>query len=291
MAKNSDSTIVRAQKALAGSPVARAKNAGDGPPVAGAKNAGAEPTSVVRTQSDEPARADRTFANPLCRSAARASPVSTETLDQSRIVAMNKANPVTAAIDLLRTKVLHEMRSKGWRTLGITSPMPHCGKTTLAINLAISIAGFVDKNVVLIDFDLRHSSVGKYLGIDSTPGIGNYLNGEVPFEATLVDTGIPRLLVVPNDAPTQNSSELLNTRKASILLKRLKNAGDVKVAIIDLPPTLPTDDTLALLPQLDCILMIAADGVTTKRELEDAQRALQRGNVLGTVLNKTSRAL
>jgi MinD-like ATPase involved in chromosome partitioning or flagellar assembly len=169
--------------------------------------------------------------------------------------------------------------------------MPHCGKTTLAINLAISIASFIHKNAVLVDFDLRHSSVGKYLGIHSRPGIGDYLNGSVPFEDTLVDTGIPKLLVVPNDEPIQNSSELLNTREASILLKRLKNAGDVQVAVIDLPPTLPTDDTLALLPQLDCVLMVVADGVTTKRELEDAQSALQGGNLLGTVLNKTSRAL
>ncbi len=63
---------------------------------------------------------------------------------------------------------------------------------------------------------------------------------------------------------------------------------DVQIVVYDLPPILPTDDTLAFMPELDCVLVVLADGVTTKEELEDSREMLKHTNVLGYVLNQLS---
>jgi Mrp family chromosome partitioning ATPase len=61
---------------------------------------------------------------------------------------------------------------------------------------------------------------------------------------------------------------------------------DVQLVVFDLPPVIPTDDTLAFLPQLDCVLVVIAEGMSTRQELEETRQMLQHTNVLGYVLNQ-----
>ncbi len=188
--------------------------------------------------------------------------------------------------DMLRTKILREMREKGWRTLGITSPMPRSGKTTISINLSISIAKGIHKDIVLVDLDLRNPTIANYLGIDASPDLSDFLDGNINFREPFVNPGIPRLLILPNKTAHDNSSEMLTSRAAVGLAKRLRAMDDVQLVVYDLPPALPTDDTLAFMPQIDCLLIVVADGFTTRRELEATQKLLKNYNVLGYVLNQ-----
>ena len=227
----------------------------------------------------------KAFGVSLSQSSARKSPIARQVLDRHRVVVGDKLDIAHGEIDLLCTQVLQEMAENGWRTLGITSPMPRCGKSTLAVNLAIGLAQRALEGVVLVDFDLRNPTVGKYLGIDAKPGLSDYLRGEAPFDAALVNPGIQRLLVLPNETPVANPYALLATSEAMSVMQRLKTANDLQAAVVDLPPLLHTDDALALLPHIDCLLIVVADGVSKKSELEEIRQLVKRVNVLGFVLN------
>ena len=67
--------------------------------------------------------------------------------------------------DLMRTKVLQQMRANNWRRLAITSPGSSCGKTTTCVNLAFSLARQKDIRTVIAEMDLRRPAMAKLLGL------------------------------------------------------------------------------------------------------------------------------
>ncbi|MFZ4536436.1 CpsD/CapB family tyrosine-protein kinase [Propionivibrio sp.] len=208
-------------------------------------------------------------------------------LEKHRVVmAYNKGDPVASSFDLLRTQVLRRMKENKWRTLAITSPTPGAGKTVVAINLAISIAQHTETSALLVDFDLRRPKVGTYLGITSGKSLNELLTNEASLPEVLVNPGIPRLLVLPTHRPVLKSSEQLTSRRVIELVAELRSRYDSRVVIFDLPPILSADDAIAILPQIDCYLLVVADGWDNKLDIEESMNLMQRANLLGTVLNK-----
>lgn len=210
----------------------------------------------------------------------------TEHLEKNRIVAFNKSDPKSMAFDLLRTHVLQRMEENGWRTLAITSPTPEAGKTVIAINLAMSIAQQTNKTAMLVDFDLRRPKIGAYLGIPMEKSLNDLLDGTAELAEVLVNPDMPRLVLLPTRNPVKNSSETLSSKKIADLIKDLRERYESRIVIFDLPPMLVTDDAITLLPQIDCVLMVVANGMSTKREIEDSLRLLPTANLIGTILNK-----
>ncbi len=135
--------------------------------------------------------------------------LSPKTLEANRIVSWNKRDPRTPAFDILRTKVLKAMKERGWSTLAITSPTERCGKTTVAINLAFSMAHQMPSEVVLVDFDLRHPQVAAYLGVEPKGDLSAFLEGRGPLTTHVVVAGGAQLRFVPNLGVRHNASELL----------------------------------------------------------------------------------
>lgn len=209
-----------------------------------------------------------------------------EHLEKNRIVAFNKNDPKSMIFDLLRTHVLQKMEENGWRTLAITSPTPEAGKTVVAINLAMSIAQQTNKTAMLVDFDLRRPKIGAYLGIPMEKSLNDLLDGTAELADMLVNPDMPRLVVLPTRNPVKKSSETLSSKKIADLIKDLRERYESRIVIFDLPPVLVTDDAIALLPQIDCVLMVVANGMSTKREIEDSLRHLPAANLIGTILNK-----
>lgn len=208
-------------------------------------------------------------------------------LERHRLIAANKRDSRAATFDMLRTRVLSEMRDKGFRTIAVTSPVPGCGKTTVAINLALSIVQQTAPEVLLADFDLRRPKIGQYLGLATEFDLSDYLEGRTSLFAAMVNPGIPRLLVLPNKQAYLNAAEILTTPEVQALVDALKIEDTDRVSIFDLPPVLPTDDAIAFLPQVDCVLLVVADGSTTRADLEESLRLLEGNEVLGVVLNKS----
>jgi protein-tyrosine kinase len=207
-------------------------------------------------------------------------------LEKNRIFAIHRNDPTSVTFDLLRTQVLQKMEENNWRTLAITSPTPTVGKTVIAINLAISIAQQTNKTAMLVDFDLRQPSIGTYLGIPMTKSLNDLLEGSAKLSEVLVNPDIPRLVVLPTRDAVSNPSETLSSIKIAALVKEIRNRYESRIIIFDLPSLLRSDDSIAILPKIDCILLVVANGMSSKREIEDSLRLLSKSNLIGTVFNK-----
>lgn len=207
-------------------------------------------------------------------------------LERHRVVAFNKHHPSNWAFDLLRTQVLRKMDENGWRTLAITSPSMESGKSVVAINLAISIAHQTQRTAMLVDFDLRRPQVANYLGLQRDISLNDVLAGQAEVSQALVNPGLPRLVVLPTAKPEPKSAEVLSSRKVGNIVGDLRDRYADRIVIFDLPPILAADDVIAVLPRIDCVLMIVGSGMSTQKEIEEAMRHLGGTNLLGVVLNK-----
>jgi hypothetical protein len=209
-------------------------------------------------------------------------------LEEHRIVAVGKSDPASWAFDLLRTQVLQKMDENGWRTIGVISPTPEAGKSVVSINLAISIAHWTQKTAMVVDFDFRRPKVGSYLGLKMEKSMNEYLDGNADLPDVLVNPGIPRLVILPTRKPIPKAAEVLSSTKIDSLIKELRDRYTSRIVIFDLPPLLNVDDSIAVLPKLDCVLFVIGNGMSSKSELEESVRLLSASNMLGVVLNKAN---
>src|SRR5262249_5362367 len=140
-----------------------------------------------------------------------------------------------------------------------------CGKTLTAINLALSIARQPERSVLLVDMDLPRPQVGNYLGIKSQQGLLSVLEGRTALADAIVQSriGDHQFLVLPTEAPRLASSELVASRAMSTMLQDFRRDFRSRIVILDMPPMLSSDEVIALLPQIDCVLLVAAVGTST----------------------------
>jgi Mrp family chromosome partitioning ATPase len=211
-------------------------------------------------------------------------------LEGHRIIAHNAADPRSSSFDMLRTQILQSMDQKNWQFLAVTSPTPGCGKTVTAVNLALSIARQPERSVLLVDMDLPRSRVASTLGMRCQHGLLSVLDGRVALPDAMIQARIDsyRFIVLPTEAPILGSSELIASRAMSNLLQGIKRDFRTRTVILDMPPMLSSDDVIAMLPQIDCVLLVAAVGNSTVSEIKECNRHLQATEVVRLVLNKSA---
>jgi protein-tyrosine kinase len=207
-------------------------------------------------------------------------------LEDNRIVAQNNNDPTGWIFDTLRTQVLQIMEENNWRSLAIISPTQAAGKTTVAVNLAISIAKQPQKTAMLVDFDLRRPNVAKYLGIKHEKSLNDYLSSNTDLSEIIVNPNIPHLTIIATNKPVKMSSETLSSTKIQKLVIELKERYDSRIVIFDLPPILSADDAMVLLPLVDCALLVLGDGLHSESEITQTMRLLSKSNILGAVVNR-----
>jgi len=210
-------------------------------------------------------------------------------LENRRIIAHDIADPRSKSFDMLRTQVLQSMDAQSWQILGITSPTEACGKSVVATNLALSIARQPGRSVLLIDMDLQKPQIARNLGLKCDRGLMSLLAGRTSLPTSLFQTYVrsERLLVLPCEASTQHSSEWISSRPMSAVLHEIKRDFRAWTVIVDLPPILPSDDVISILPQLDCVLFVVAAGTTTTQEIKECNKHLASTDVVRVVLNKS----
>ena len=213
--------------------------------------------------------------------------VSLEVLEQNRIVAHNAADPRSRAFDMLRTQVLQAMDKQDWQFLAVTSPTLGCGKSVTAINLALSIARQPDRSALLVDMDLQRPSIAYYLGIRAKEGLCNVLEGKIPLATALFRTNVDgnEVMVLPAESSTVHSSALIGSHATSALLENIRQEFKGRTVIFDMPPLLQGDEVLALLPKIDCVLLVTAAGVSTQQQIVECNKHLQSTEVVRLVLN------
>jgi protein-tyrosine kinase len=209
-------------------------------------------------------------------------------LESRRIISYDVADQRSKSFDVLRTQILQAMDRKGWQVLAVTSPTAGCGKTLTAINLAISIARQQERAALLVDMDLRKPQVARRLGISCENGLIGALEGQSSLSAAMVRAQIGRheVLVLPAETTATDSSEWMASRAMREVLTTIKTDFRPWTVILDLPPMLLGDDVLAILPVVDCALLVTAVGTTTVAEVEECNRYLHATKVVRVVVNK-----
>jgi protein-tyrosine kinase len=207
-------------------------------------------------------------------------------LERYRIVTLDQGNPYRREFDLLRTQVLQKMQEHGWRTIAVTSPSMQCGKTVVAINLALSIAHHPARSALLVDFDLRRPQVATCLGLPEGASLDDVLAGEEELRDAILPAGLPRFAVLPTHRKVPGAAEIMGSEKVARIIKSLRDAHPDRTIVLDLPPVTAVDDVIAVLPVVDCVLLVVGSGDSSRRELEETQRHLARSNLLGLVVNK-----
>jgi Mrp family chromosome partitioning ATPase len=210
-------------------------------------------------------------------------------LESNRIIDGGRRSPAAAAFRMLRTQVLQRMQAHDWRSIAVLSPSSDDGKTTTAINLAISLANDHRHTVLLVEFDLKRPSMAAILGIAPESGADDVLRGSAEVEACLYHPkGFERLVVMPARAPMDDSSEVLAGTHCRALVAELRARYTDRILVFDLPPVLGADDALAFAPLVECALVVVAEGLTRREDLLRCMELLSKTPVVGTVLNRAT---
>jgi len=199
----------------------------------------------------------------------------------------NEQDPVLNAYRVLRTRVMQKMEAERWKTLAVVSPGAGAGKTVTAINLAIALGTKSQTRPVLIDLDFYRPSVSRYLGLEDAPSVLDFFEDTASLKDVTVRPDIPGMLLAPNERVTRRGAEYLSSEKTNELINTAVNDYRSNIVIFDMSPILGCDDTIAFLPKVDCVLLVAASGQTRVSELKEAKRNLRNANIIGTVLNKS----
>lgn len=212
------------------------------------------------------------------------------TLIKNRVVAAIKNDPRADIFRILRTKVLKRLRADNANVLAITSPTIGNGKSLIAANLAVSMAMDSNYSVLLVDLDLRRPSIDKYFGLSPHWGLSHYFEDNKPISELLINPGLEKLVILPAGNPMMNSSELLSTPKMLSLTTELKHRYSNRIVIIDLPPILLTDDAMGFMPHADACILVVAEGMNTKDEVERSMQLIEQKKYVGAILNKSADA-
>lgn len=177
----------------------------------------------------------------------------------------------------LRTSLLFSSAGKPPQTILVTSSQPSEGKTTTAINTAITLAQ-AGADVVIIDCDLRRPRLHSHFGMENMAGLTNYLSGDKNTEALLRPyPAFPRLKVITSGPIPPNPAELLSSMEMKELLRDLK--GKFNHIVVDSPPAISFADAAILSTVVDGVILVAMSG---KSSIQLIKRFKQRLNTIGT---------
>lgn len=183
----------------------------------------------------------------------------------------------------LRSHLYHLRAEKRLRVVLVTSPVTADGKTFVACNVAQAIAQQPDRNVLLIDADLRSSNLHSLLGAAAAPGLSDYLSGTADEMAVIQHGRDGGLYFIAGGKTASGASELLSNGRLEALLESAASCFDW--VIIDSPPSLPVADAAVIAGLCDGVLLVVRACATPSSAAQRVAQQLRKSNLLGVVLN------
>lgn len=192
--------------------------------------------------------------------------------------------PFAEAFRVIRTNLQFVDVDSPQKSLVVTSALPGEGKTTTAVNVAISLAT-AGQRVLLMDADLRRPRIAEYLHLEGAVGVTSLLLRRVGLDDAVQRHSSGLHLLASGPIPP-NPAELLQSQAMSSLLGEVRARYDV--VVIDSPPLLPVTDAALLAAQTDGALVVVRFGRTSRDQLASAASRLRGvgSRVLGTVINR-----
>lgn len=211
-----------------------------------------------------------------------------ETSKHRHIAKAQPGSPVSESYKKLRTNIRFSVMGQAVKVILVASAVTGEGRTTTAINLAISYAQ-ENKSVLLLDADLRRPAVAQAFFRTSRAGLSDILIGQGKVQEALQQTDIANLFVLPAGTVPANPSELLGSAAMLELLESLKSQFDV--IIIDSPPASSFADAQIVGAMSDGVVLVARSGKVTKEAVRRTRLGLEHvgARILGAVLNNSSR--
>jgi capsular exopolysaccharide synthesis family protein len=208
--------------------------------------------------------------------------------EDSRLVALGEEGSLGAEkFRFLAVRLRQLRQSRPLKKILITSSIPQEGKSTVAANLACTLARRKPQRTLLLEGDLRRPNIAAQFGIGKIPGLCEWLSGESNSLTLyrLADLGV---WLLPAGSAPENPLELMQSGKLSPLMQQLEAWFDW--IVIDSPPVLPLADTSIWSRLADGILLVTRKGTTEKQQLLRGLDTLEKSKLLGALVNSSENA-
>jgi capsular exopolysaccharide synthesis family protein len=212
-----------------------------------------------------------------------------------RLPALERGGVGVEQFRSLRSRIQEFRDLRNLKTLLVSSGLPQEGKSFIAVNLAINLARHKSSKVLLIDGDMRCSSLHHYLGSEFHPGLPDYLSGKATLQEVMqtaeeakerdpaMTAVLNNITFIPGGDGGDLAADLSASKRFDDLLSTVAPYFDW--IIVDSPPVLLVSDAVNLARACDAVLLVARSGVTTFPVAQRAQQELKASNILGFVLN------
>jgi protein-tyrosine kinase len=183
---------------------------------------------------------------------------------------------------IVRTKIIQHPKQP--RLIVLSSPGSRDGKTVTAVNLAGALSLQSDGKVLLVDGDLRRSSIHALLGLPETPGLAEALRGICPAEDAWIQLQqFPSLYVMPAGAAKASPAELFDSNRWAGLCGKLRSS--FKYIIVDSPPIAAVADYDLIQAACDGVIIVLRPDHTIRKLAFKALESVPREKLIGVVLN------
>jgi capsular exopolysaccharide synthesis family protein len=202
---------------------------------------------------------------------------------------IHKGSAFSEAFRELRTSVILSSAGRFANSILVTSAQPGEGKTTVAVNLAFSLAQ-LGQPVLLVDADMRRPSIQKYFPQRGSR-LSSYLAGQGAWQQMVYPTSVRALSVLHCGPIPENPSELLSSDRMRAMLS--ESMATYRFVILDSPPLLNRADSRILGSMVGATILVVKGGETPRQVVQYAEsQARSVGtNLIGVVLNNLDSSL
>jgi capsular exopolysaccharide synthesis family protein len=227
------------------------------------------------------------FGKPRGNRRRRATYVSTtneDTIDACIVTQHDPKSPISEAYRTLRTNFQFATIKNKPKTVMVTSAVPGEGKTTTAVNLAVTMADR-GMRVLIVDTDLRRPQVHRVLRMERGPGLSDVLRNGIDYKNVLRKTKIDNLWIISSGRVPPNPSELIGSQAMLDLMQQL--GWEFDIVICDAPSVLVVTDPVLLATQVDTAIMVVSTNNARRETVIRAAELLTSANVhiSGVVVN------
>ena len=203
---------------------------------------------------------------------------------ESKLVCITEQESLAAEkFRFLGVRLRHLQQKHPLKSVLITSSMAEEGKSTIAANLACTLARRQSQKTLLLEGDLRRPSLAQKFGLGKIPGLSELLQGEPAPAMNIYQLEGLGFWILPAGSPPRNPLEFMQSGKLSLLMDQL--AGWFDWIVIDSPPVLPLADTSVWMRLADAVLLVTRPGKTAKRQLQRSLEAVEQSKLLGALVN------
>lgn len=205
-------------------------------------------------------------------------------IDASIVTQHDPKSPISEAYRSLRTNFQFATLKLNPKTIMFTSSVPAEGKTTTAVNFAVTMADR-GMRVLIVDTDLRRPNVHRVLKMERGSGLADVLREQIPLNDVIRPTRTENLWIISSGRVPPNPSELIGSERMERLMTEL--GGSFDLVVCDAPSVLVVTDPVLLATHVDTVALVVSVGRARRETIQRAKALLETANphIAGVVLN------